>query len=213
MSLRLTRQFDLSPEEYISVVILPVPFCPLTPFPFFRVPGLAAPWYGASGAVSTSAPCSHPRRGGSPAPGPPPACPLARHVPSASGHSSQRSAQLSLGQMPPFLLAVGPSALPLFLFPFVYGTRSSFQAMRKCSAPGQLDFVSRKVAQEFRAGARSQACWAGCFVLSAPVLPEDLLARTPAKAESAGCCTGCPAGRSQSSKVQRRSGTGFANLD
>lgn len=68
MSLLLTRQLDLSPEEYISVVILPVPFCPLTLFPFFRVPGLAAPWYGASGAVSTSAPCSHPRQGGVPSP-------------------------------------------------------------------------------------------------------------------------------------------------
>lgn len=55
---------------------------------------------------------------------------------------------------------------------------------------------------------------AGLPVLSswAPVLPEDLLAQTPAKAESAGCCTGCPAGRRQSSKVQLRSGTGFANL-
>jgi len=51
---------------------------------------------------------------------------------------------------------------------------------------------------------------AGLAVLSprAPVLPEDLLARTPAKAESAGCRMGCPAGRSQSSKVQQRSGTG-----
>lgn len=55
---------------------------------------------------------------------------------------------------------------------------------------------------------------AGLAVLSsrAPVLLEDLLAGTPAKAESAGCLMGCPAGRSQRSKVQRRSGTGFANL-
>lgn len=91
-------------------------------------------------------------------------------------HSSQCSAQLGLGQMPAFLLALGPSALPLFLFPFVYGTQSSSQAMRKCSALGQVEFVSRQIAQEFRAGAGSQACWAGCFVLSAPVLLEDLLA-------------------------------------
>lgn len=39
--------------------------------------------------------------------------------------------------------------------------------MRKCSALGQVEFLSRKIAQEFRAGAGSQACWAGCFVLSA----------------------------------------------
>lgn len=78
------------------------------------------------------------------------------------------SAQLGQGQMPMFLLALGPSALPLFLFPFVYGTRSSSQAMRKCSASGQLEFVSRKIAQEFRAGAQSQACWAACFVVLGP---------------------------------------------
>lgn len=87
---------------------------------------------------------------------------------SSSRHLSQHSAQRGQGQMPAFLLTVGHSALPLFLFPFVYGPRSSFQAMRKRPAPGQLEFVSRKIAQEFRAGAGSQACWAGCFVLLGP---------------------------------------------
>lgn len=168
MSLFLTHQLELSPQEYISVVMFQVPSCPLTPFPFFRVPLLAAPWYGADGAMSTFTLCSRPQQQGLTAPGPPPACPLARRLPSASRRSSQRSAQLGLGQMPAFLLGVGPSTLPPFLFPFVYGTRSSFQAMRKCSAAGQLEFVSRKIAQEFRAGAGSQACWAGCFVLSGP---------------------------------------------
>lgn len=113
-------------------------------------------------------PCAPTLAGGGPGPWSLTACPCAHHRPVSSGHSSQRLAQLGQGQMPAFLLALGPSALPLFLFPFVYGTRSSSQAMRKCSAPGQLEFVSRKIAQEFRAGARSQACWAACFVLSGP---------------------------------------------
>lgn len=43
MSLFLTRHLELTPEEYIFVVIFQVPFCPLTPFPFFCVPVLAAP--------------------------------------------------------------------------------------------------------------------------------------------------------------------------
>lgn len=43
MSLFLTRHLELTPEEYIFVVIFQVLFCPLTPFPFFCVPVLAAP--------------------------------------------------------------------------------------------------------------------------------------------------------------------------
>jgi len=149
--------------------------CGHIPSPFFSphpISFLLCPCTGSSLIQSQwgheLCPMLPPLAGGVPAPGPPRASPFALDVPSASGHSSERSEQLCLGQMPAFLLAVGPSALPLFLFPFVYGTRSSFQAMRKCSAPGQLELVSRKIAQEFRAGARSQACWAGCFVPSGP---------------------------------------------
>lgn len=200
------------PQRNTFLVIFQVPFWTLTPFPFFCVPVLAAPWSGAKGAMSASALRSQPQQERVPvlAPHRLLASPRTLH-PLCLRHSlSQCSAQLGLGQMPAFLLALGPSALPLFLFPFVYGTQSSSQAMRKCSALGQVEFLSRKIAQEFRAGVRSQACWAGCFVLSAPVLLEDLLAWTPAKAESAGCFTGCLAGRSQSSSPVR-SGTGFAN--
>lgn len=42
MYLFLTHHLELTPEEYIFVVVFQVPFCLLTPFPFFCVPFLAA---------------------------------------------------------------------------------------------------------------------------------------------------------------------------
>lgn len=177
MSLFLTHHLELTPEKYIFGHI-PSPFLNSYPISLLLCPCTCSSLVGSQRGHERLRPALPTAAGASPGPGSPPllASPRTLH-PLCLRHSlSQCSAQLGLGQMPAFLLALGPSALPLFLFPFVYGTQSSSQAMRKCSALGQVEFLSRKIAQEFRAGVRSQACWAGCFVLSAPVLLEDLLA-------------------------------------
>lgn len=177
MSLFLTRHVELTPEEYIFCGHIPSPFLSSHPISLLLCPCTCSSLIRSQRGHERLRPALRWQQERFPGPG----SPLASCVPSHTAPPLPQAFVTLLSTAWPgsdaaFLLALGPSALPLFLFPFVYGTQSSSRAMRKCSALGQVEFLSRKIAQEFRAGAPSQACWAGCFVLSAPVLLEDLLA-------------------------------------
>lgn len=112
---------------------------------------------------------------GSPSPSPP------TRLPSSSRHSWQGPAQLRRGQR--LLCWPSPSrwdtALSLSLCFLLFIVLAP--ASRPCANapfPANLNSFQGRL-HKSRAVAGSQACWAGCFVLSAPAVPQDLLARTP----------------------------------
>lgn len=176
MYLFLTHLLELTPQKYIFVVTFQAPFCPLTLFPFFCVPVLAAPRYGAKGAMSASALCSQPQQERVPVLAPHRLLgPLALCTPSASGirHSAQHSLAWvrclhSFSPWDPALFLSFCFLLFMVLNPALRPCANALLLAKLNSFQGRLHKSSGLVLGARPAGldvlfSRPQSCWRTCW--------------------------------------------------